>query len=284
MRLANVPPPMAQHQITLERNAVDVAISSSTQNDNTVRIAALHDGCCSLYRWSLNSRAQKPPSLVEISSLHARTESPDVMSAQITYGTNGFFMCLTQELTGSKVWLLDEDGGAPPRQYCHFSKAIRGIVTNGPCSDNTTYIMSEQKETVEIDDLEAAVSGVNESNESKLALSPLSHPGIDSISWRNEDEPPSSGLSNGASTHFAKEVIFSLSENGSLFANDRRLIRNCTSFLVTPVHLILTTSRHLLKIVHLRESVAGKVRSHNDMFQLTHHGRSRDPTGHTRVR
>lgn len=46
-------------------------------------------------------------------------------------------------------------------------------------------------------------------------------------------------------------VTFGLTKAGLLYANDRILVRNCTSFVVTPVHLVLTTTQHLLKFVHL---------------------------------
>ena len=36
-----------------------------------------------------------------------------------------------------------------------------------------------------------------------------------------------------------------------MYANKRVLAKNCTSFLVTPSHLLFTTSQHLLKFVHL---------------------------------
>ncbi|KAL8966666.1 MAG: hypothetical protein Q9197_005859 [Variospora fuerteventurae] len=42
-----------------------------------------------------------------------------------------------------------------------------------------------------------------------------------------------------------------MTENGSLLANGRVLARGCTSYLVTPSHLIFTTSQQLLKLVHL---------------------------------
>ncbi|KAL8934000.1 MAG: hypothetical protein Q9216_006116 [Gyalolechia sp. 2 TL-2023] len=45
--------------------------------------------------------------------------------------------------------------------------------------------------------------------------------------------------------------IFSLTDNGSLLASGRTLARGCTSYLVTPSHLIFTTSQHLLKFVHI---------------------------------
>lgn len=50
-----------------------------------------------------------------------------------------------------------------------------------------------------------------------------------------------------------KLIAFGLSRNGHLYANTRQLVRNCTSFLVTPAHLIFTTSNHLIKFVHLTD-------------------------------
>jgi elongator complex protein 1 len=46
-------------------------------------------------------------------------------------------------------------------------------------------------------------------------------------------------------------LTIALSRTGILYANQRILCRNCTSFLMTPFHLIFTTSQHLLKFVHL---------------------------------
>ncbi|KAI4210681.1 MAG: hypothetical protein LQ351_006456 [Letrouitia transgressa] len=45
--------------------------------------------------------------------------------------------------------------------------------------------------------------------------------------------------------------IFRLAENGALFAKERLLSRNCTSFIETPYHLIFTTAQNLLKFVHM---------------------------------
>ena len=46
-------------------------------------------------------------------------------------------------------------------------------------------------------------------------------------------------------------MAFGLTRSGVLYANERMLVRNCTSFVVTPVHLVFTTTQHLLKFVHL---------------------------------
>jgi elongator complex protein 1 len=48
-------------------------------------------------------------------------------------------------------------------------------------------------------------------------------------------------------------IAFGMSRNGHLYANTRQLVKNCTSFLVTPAHLVFTTSNHLIKFVHLTD-------------------------------
>ncbi|UKZ82239.1 hypothetical protein TrVFT333_010024 [Trichoderma virens FT-333] len=53
------------------------------------------------------------------------------------------------------------------------------------------------------------------------------------------------------SKHDDVEMAFGLSRAGHIFANSRLLAKNCTSFIVTPNHLIFTTSNHFVKYVHL---------------------------------
>ncbi|RYP40197.1 hypothetical protein DL767_001912 [Monosporascus sp. MG133] len=48
-------------------------------------------------------------------------------------------------------------------------------------------------------------------------------------------------------------IAFGLSKNGHLYANLRLLLKNCTSFLVTPAHLIITTTNNLVKFIHLTD-------------------------------
>ena len=50
--------------------------------------------------------------------------------------------------------------------------------------------------------------------------------------------------------------MFGLTTNGKLYANNRLLTSSCTSFQLTPTHLIFTTQT-LLKIVRLCPSSEG---------------------------
>jgi elongator complex protein 1 len=60
-------------------------------------------------------------------------------------------------------------------------------------------------------------------------------------------------------------IFFGLSRSGYLYAGPRLLAKNCTSFLVTPAHLIFTTTTHLLKFVHMA-SIEGKTLSYRVDF------------------
>jgi elongator complex protein 1 len=55
-----------------------------------------------------------------------------------------------------------------------------------------------------------------------------------------------------------KLAVYGLSRNGHLYANNRLLVKNCTSYLVTPDHVIFTTTNHLLKFVHRMDNIDGR--------------------------
>lgn len=56
----------------------------------------------------------------------------------------------------------------------------------------------------------------------------------------------------------AQIAVYGLSRNGHLHANNRLLVKNCTSYLVTPDHVIFTTTNHLLKFIHRTDEIDGK--------------------------
>lgn len=79
------------------------------------------------------------------------------------------------------------------------------------------------------------------------------------------------------------DVSFRVSNNGSLYADQRLLSKNCTSFLVTPAHLILTTGQHLLKFVHMAP-VEGKYTACEFFDRYAHPSRYGSPARYSRVR
>jgi len=80
-------------------------------------------------------------------------------------------------------------------------------------------------------------------------------------SLRDLDDPSGSGVEGFSvqlpwteiTSHDDQILAFGLSRGGHLYANRRLLMRNCTSFGVTSEHVVLTTSNHLLKFIHLND-------------------------------
>ena len=257
MRLANVPPPMALHEIALEHNAVDVAVSGCIRDEgsNAVRIAVLHREGHSLYTLPLDSKAQRAPWLSSTQDLSRKNMVSEMMNLQITCSREGSVVFLSNNSKISAIWALEYDGHGPiyvPQR----DERIEGIVNPGSHSSRKIYLIPDQKDAVGIE--ERALNDFTKSDELDLSLSWSSHSAIEATSWQSEVHVPTNDLSNGVSKSVAKDIVFNLSESGTLFANERRLVRSCTSFLVTPVHLVFTTSQHLLKFVHLVDDIDGR--------------------------
>ena len=58
-----------------------------------------------------------------------------------------------------------------------------------------------------------------------------------------------------------------MTRTGALYANRRLLAKNCTSFILTPAHIIFTTTQHLLKFVHIT-NVEGMKQAEQEMDTL----------------
>ncbi|KAL6714895.1 putative elongator complex protein 1 [Lecanora helva] len=255
LRLVNVPPPMALHEITLESNALDVTITTTNTDTKAIQICVLHHKGCSLYEWPMISMMQSPP-------FHKWTINP------YQHGDNSNSMYLQAAFSGEtsdrKSILLLRNSvevstihainllGQTVKELSAPGGAIEGIVSSGPCTQQSgTYIITNERKDTAAGDLVKDISDFNQQNNVNIAVPPFSVGRADAVRYSGGTDYPK----DKESTY--EEITFSLSENGSLFANERRLARNCTSFLVTPAHLILTTSQHLLKFVHLPCLVEG---------------------------
>ena len=120
MRFANVPPPMALHEIALEHNAVDVAVSGCIRHEGSdnVMIAVLHRECHALYTWPLDSKAQN----VSIGDILS-----EMMNLQIICSREGSVVCLSNDSDMPAIWPLEHNGFGPS-YVSERGKAIEGIV------------------------------------------------------------------------------------------------------------------------------------------------------------
>lgn len=294
MRLANIPPPMALHEIALESNAIDVVITTNLHGSKSLMIAVLHHTGCSLFEWPLGSMMQQP--------FHKRTMNPiqkifaGFMYLKVAFSgvwtVTGFLLLLSSNVESSMLWIIDRDG-RPVGEFSSHGQAIEGIITNSPSlnsakftngissdsliftispssdrpastndsnSDRLTFLAIDDNKHVRREELDSDISHFNERSELKLAIAPFASSRIMAIrTLRVEPHPRSRGvppITPGFMTPQGNR-IFSLTDNGSLLVDERRLVKNCTSFLVTPAHLIFTTSQHLLKFVHMTDCLEG---------------------------
>lgn len=262
MRLANVPPPMALHEIHLENNAIDVAITVDYKSTRSVWFAVLHCGGCALYGWPLTSMMHEPPSRKWTVNPNQGGGYPASIFLQAAFGTGSSsrkpVMLLAHNAEASMLSIIDQDG-LPRGELCSHDIVIEGIIANGPCSNPGTYIIiAEEASALQAGSLKE-ITDFNQQSDLELMLPPFAIGRVDAILYGNDPQKLADGKS------LPKGTIFSLSENGSLFADHRRLARNCTSFLVTPAHLVYTTSQHLLKFVHIAGSPEG---THEMKFNL----------------
>ena len=257
MRLANVPPPMALHEIALDYNAVDVAVSGCIRHDGSdaMMIAVLHCEGYALYTWTLGSKAQNVPWLSSTQDLSIKDRFSRMVNLQIFCSREGSVVCLSNDTNMPAIWPLEHNVSGPG-YVSERDKRIEGIVSPGSRSGPPIYLIPNQNEAAEIED--RALNGLTKSDEMNLSIFRSSHSVVEATCWQKEEHVPTNDLTNGVSTLAAKDVVFNLSESGTLFANERRLVRNCTSFLVTPLLLIFTTSQHLLKFVHLVDDIDGR--------------------------
>lgn len=265
MRLANVPPPMALHEIALKYNAVDVAVSGCIRHaaSDAVVIAVLHREGHTLYIWPLESKAQSEPRLLS-TQVKAREDSgSEKMNLQIICSSEGSVGCLSNDSNMLWLWPFGHHEFGPD-YVTQPGKMLESIVNPGPDSGRTIHLISNQNEPVGIE--KRPLNGLTKPDGVGFSIFRSPHFIVEATSWQREAHVPTNGLTNGVSKPAPEDVVFSLSENGTLFANERRLVRSCTSFLVTPVLLIFTTSQHLLKFVHLVDDVDGK---HKVRYQCT---------------
>lgn len=261
MRLANVPPPLALHEIKTMSNIIDVAVTIRSNSRRAI-IGVLHHQGYSQFEWSLLSVVQTPP-VCSFTNDFWSTDSDtitnrDRLYLQISFSGNASLL-FSKSIEKSTFTATEEDG----RYLGHVALQrtdIEGIIRDSWTSKSKTYVVLDHNGNLSSEELEEQVQGVSDDGIAgiELALSRFSTQRIDAIVCGFEVDHSVNGLANGTKPPATKDIIFSLAENGSLFANERRLVRNCTSFLVTPAHLIFTTSQHLLKFVHLKGDTEGE--------------------------
>jgi len=238
-RAANIPPPMALHEISVHSNVLDVAF-----NADASEIAVLHQQGISIFEWKNLSASSPAPELTGRYTFE-KIESSEGNFLQISFSENSDVLVLNRHGPDSAIirYGFEEDTG----------RLERKIDTKGPASSIATLSSFVENGVIHsfVQDksggLHSLLFGDHSLSHCNL---PMQLPWIQIISkgeW---------------------QIAFGMSSNGYLYANSRLLAKNCTSFLVTPAHLIFTTTMHLIKFVHLTD-VNGMYLCPESCFSLT---------------
>lgn len=219
---------MALHDIEVPANAIDVVF-----NEDASLIAVLHQEGISLFEWESTSAGSSEPILTGRITFEKLASAPGNYQ-QLTFGIKNQIVALQRGIDGETVKYFDfnDDTGRLEElesQIVSVSKiaAISKFFQNG---SNHPFVQGRGG------DLHSLVFGDNSLSDANAhAYLPLLE-----ILAHNEHH-----------------IAFGMTPNGHLYANSRLLVKNCTSFVVTPAHLVFTTTTHLLKFIHITD-VTGK--------------------------
>ncbi|KAL9097236.1 MAG: hypothetical protein Q9165_000663 [Trypethelium subeluteriae] len=248
LKRANVPPPMSLHEISLDRNVTDTAMSRSG-----ACIAALDQQ--QLTVWKHDDENDE----YSVASRHDLTvgSAGKILPRQVAFWGDSDIVFLVYSEDSHKDVIYKaalDQGKVTPTTLLELPFSISCLIP--ALNHDSIFLESTGGSIYELEDNRHGsydTNGVNgtKTNEHTLAVKellknppwPKSCPKIEV--WQSDEK-------------VKKRIIFGLTATGTLYAAEpwsgrqgSQLARNCTSFLVTQAHLIFTTSQHLLKFVHL---------------------------------
>ncbi|KAI1117515.1 IKI3 family-domain-containing protein [Nemania sp. NC0429] len=222
-RTINIPPPMAMFEMPLSSPAVDVAFSPA----NTF-MAVLHQTGVSLYQWRTSEKGFLRPRLFGATTFTKGYTGKHLSPLQIAVTEALSVHCLCSGDEGPLV--LSQIFDPSSREFSSSTTLYAGSMFG---FSRLTQAISEDVVT---QDAFGRLHGVASEADELYSV-------------RHDSQLPWSEVLDLA----GNVIAIGLSRNGHLYANTRLLLKNCTSFLVTPAHLILTTTNHLLKFIHLAD-------------------------------
>lgn len=220
---------MALHELEVFSNAIDAAFSA----DGSL-LAVLHLDGIAVYEWNSTDSGLTPPLTGRVT--FEKTERADDMYQQMTFINKNSLLVL-QPIAASdepiKKYAFSDDTG-------RMEKVASGINTNSIIRTMSSFAqdgLSHPFVQTGSGELHSLAFG---DHSLKNCNFPAYLPWVEIIPYKEDF------------------LAFGMSNNGNLYANNRLLAKNCTSFLVTPAHLIFSTTTHLVKFVHITD-ISGKL-------------------------
>lgn len=224
LRVANVPPPMSFAELELGANAIDVAV-----NQSATMIAVLHQQGVFLYELNYSVRPFQHPKLLR------EVPMAEQIPRQIAFSREDDISVLCSQPNSQTDCIVELKASDDAAFDSNELTLGAGSLFSAMDLSNACFEDSHGG----VYEVTAAAST------SLLAKLPVHCPWTEV--WKDDETI----------------IVFGLSAGGTLFgyrksseddkAQECLQIRNCTSFLTTPAHLIFTTTQHLLKFVNLHQ-------------------------------
>ncbi|KAK6084118.1 elongator complex protein (IKI3 family protein) [Seiridium cupressi] len=231
-RTANVPPPMALFELEAKSAIVDVTFSP-----DHAYLSVLHQTGIDLYQWQTSGSRSLRPAVV--ASVHFDAPLYDTIPLLGVVDVNGSIAILGFGLHPElHYYTFDPTSG----QFSNLTRAKTASLVGF-----SSYFESENGSGLLVQDAQRRYRMIqDDGTESEFLIGPTTSQLSVQLPWFTpvRTEPTLGEL-----------TVYGLSRNGHLYANNRLLVKNCTSYLVTPDHIILTTTNHLLKFIHRTENI-----------------------------
>ena len=255
MRFANIPPPMSLQEARVSNNIIDACFWESSAV--STQAAILDSKGISMFKWNMKRKSEDYLALtkyLELPPVERLATGGTVRThyQQIVFRDTDHLLVLGSIGLDSRIYTLQLNPATVTVIAIMKSPLVHELILHPSHSPSPVCMWIKGGYVVEsrLDDYEC--DGSKLSIETKLASLPRR---LDKATLSRLDHLRENSTVNRLND---ANVVFGLTWKGSLYADNRCLAKDCTSFIATSAHLIFTTSQHLLKFVHLT-TVEGKV-------------------------
>ncbi|RMZ76212.1 hypothetical protein DV738_g5035, partial [Chaetothyriales sp. CBS 135597] len=243
LRQAGVPPPMSFCEVEVDSAIVDCAVNSTGDQLAVLTASAIH-----IWNWPIkgsNAKRGRYTAPVRGPSKALPRHEHERYSQVLFQGSHQLFI-LGYRDGGSRLYSLAfADPSDPSELVEHDVDSVKHNIFADTASESVWAADSSSAQMVG----DSAFTQPDVLQPSRGPFMP------DTAIFRIADADEA--IPNGYHKHEYHRI--SLNSQGLLEGDDRVLARDCSSFLLTDAHLIFTTTRHLLKFVHLTAPAAMSV-------------------------
>ncbi|MCJ1475211.1 hypothetical protein MMC13_003871 [Lambiella insularis] len=240
-RVANIPPPMALQDIKVNHSVTNTAVYGK---GSETKIAVLERSRLSIFAWNLKMKPIPPPSILASAEVQITGKLQ-----QVVFVDPENVLLLASDGRDSSVHALRLMSSRLEYLSHSLVPCAKGIFVNYSPIDATPYLQFAIANRLATNPALLDPTGELVSDSwTEVTTFPKEVQHLKIVDVQTDTAAHTPYAANSIET---QTIAFGLTSNGSLFANERRLAKDCTSFLVTSAHLVYTSSQNLLKFVHM---------------------------------